>query len=574
VTARAAPARTARIAPPLSAARPAASCGTDANLADVKTIAPLPSKLNRCARGALALGMLVAGLLPIGVRADTSTMRITMKEQPNALNPLITTQFTENYLTEAIFSGLTKLDDHERAIPDLAQTVPSVANGGISRDGKTIVYHLRRNARWQDGVPVTADDVVFTFAKIRDDRVPYVSRALYDAVTRVEARDPYTVVVHLAHAEPDAMLEIFVAGQNGEIVPKHLLDHVDDMLHAPFNAAPIGSGAYRLERWDRGSSVTLRANAAYFLGAPTIDRIVVSFVPDSNTRALSVLSHDSDLAPIEPVNAPAAAATAGVRVVSLVQPTLVYLHFRVDVPPLDDLRLRRALTLPLDRRAIADKTYLHEAEPATEIIMPESPFFTTPSVPAPNPAEARAALDAAGWHPGPDGIRVRGGQRLSIVITCIAGDASNLRTAVAVQSAWRDIGVESAVRPLPQNLLYGPTGTLASGDFSVALTTYSFPITPDRTEFLAIAGIPPSGYNYGRFRDKTLDALMSRAHYSLDPAERRRLYAQVAARVDAEIPVYPLVWKKAVFAIATRVDGVSPEPVNSDFWNVTNWRLH
>jgi peptide/nickel transport system substrate-binding protein len=502
------------------------------------------------------------------------TLRIALREQPNTLNPLVSTQYDENYLTEGIFSGLTKLDDREIAQPDLATVVPSVPNGGISRDGKTLTYHLRPNARWQDGVPVTAADVVFTFDKLRDPAVPYVSRTLYDAVQRVEARDAHTVVVHLSHPQPDAPYELFVAGQNGEIVPKHLLEHVTDMLHAPFNAAPVGSGAYRVERWDRGSSLTLRANRDYFGGAPNVDKVIVSFVPDSNSRALGVLSHDLDLAPIEPVNVPAAAATQGVRVISLVQPYLIYLHFRVDTPPLDDVNVRRAITLAIDRAAIAQKTFLNQAIPAAEIVPPESPFNSAKNVPPPNLAAAARALDSAGWHLGPDGMRQRNGQRLSIVITAIAGNATNLRTAVVLQSAWKALGVDSMVRPLPSNLLFGPEGVLARGEFTAALVTYGFPITADRSAFLASSSIPPSGYNYGRYRDAALDRLMAGAHYSLDTALRKRLYAQIAAKVAADVPVFPLVWQKAVFGVSTRVDNIRPEPVNSDFWNAAAWRVH
>jgi peptide/nickel transport system substrate-binding protein len=501
-------------------------------------------------------------------------VRIALHEQPNTLNPLVSTQYDENYLTEAIFSGLTKLDDHERVQPDLAQAVPTTANGGISRDGKTLTYHLRRNARWQDGPPVTADDVVFTFAKIRDNRIPYVSRALYNVVDRVEARDAHTVVVHLTHPEPDAPYEIFVAGQNGEIVPKHLLEHVDDMLHAPFNAAPIGSGAYRLTQWDRGSSVTLTANHDYFLGPPAVDRIVISFIPDSNTRALAVLSHTIDLAQIQPNNVAAAAATPGIRVVSMAQPTLVYLHFRIDTPPFDDLHLRRALTLPIDRLDIARKTYLGQAEVATDIVMPESPFYRPAAIPRPDRDAARAQLDAAGWRVGPDGMRQRNGQRLTIVLTCIAQDAANLRTAVVLQSTWRDLGIETDIRPLPANLLYGTTGTLATGNFSVALVSYSFSITPDRSEYLASDAIPPSGYNYARLRDPVLDKLIDAAHYTVDPARRKTDFGRIIARVNAEVPVFPIVWIKAVWAVASRVDGIRPEPVNSDLWNVTTWQVH
>lgn len=507
-----------------------------------------------------------------GATAPPATVHIALREQPNTLNPLVSTQFDENYLTEGIFSGLTKLDDREQAQPDLAVAVPTVANGGISRDGRTIVYHLRPNARWHDGVPVTASDVTFTFEKIRDDRVPYVSRAVYDAVESVEARDAHTAVVHLARPEPDAPYELFVAGQNGEIVPRHLLEHVTDMLHAPFNAAPVGSGAYRFERWDRGSSITLRANAGYFGGPPAIDRIVVGFIPDSNTRALGVQSHDVDLAQIEAVNAPAAAATGGVRVVSLVQPTLVYLHFRVDAPPLNDVRLRRALSLAVDREDIARKMFLGQAQAATDIVPPQSPFSGSRPLAAPNPDAARRLLEQAGWRAGSDGIRQRDGRRLTLVLTCIAGEASNTRTAIELQSAWKAIGIEASLRPLPYNLLHATNGTLAAGDFSVALVSYSFAVTPDRSSWLSSRAIPPNGYNYARLRDPVLDRLINAAHYSLDARFRKSVYARINARVDAELPVFPVVWRKAVFAVSDRVTGIRPEPVNSDLWNAAAWR--
>src|SRR5580704_6053050 len=97
----------------------------------------------------------------------TQTLHVALPGQPNTLDPLIGAQFYENYLDEAIFSGLTVIDDKGNIVPDLAQTVPSRANGGVSPDGRTLVYRLRPGVLWQDGVPLTAADVVFTFARMR-----------------------------------------------------------------------------------------------------------------------------------------------------------------------------------------------------------------------------------------------------------------------------------------------------------------------------------------------------------------------------------------------------------------------
>jgi len=520
----------------------------------------------------MRIAAVVAAAVWLTGAAPDSTVRIALREQPNTLNPLLATQFDENYVCEGIFSALTVLDDQGRVQADLAEAVPSRANGGISADRKQLVYKLRRNARWHDGVAVTADDVVFTFAKMRDPKVPFPSLTQYETVDRVEARDAHTVVVHLKRPAPDAPAEIFVNGQNGAIIPKHLLEHVTDFAHAAFNGAPIGSGPYRLARWERGSSLRLIANHDYFGGAPSVERLDVTFLPDSNTRAFALESHGVDLAQIAAVNIPAVRA-AGLRVASVVQPSLVYLLYRVDAPPFADVLLRRALSRAVDPNEIAKKVYLGEATPATDLLPPQSPYHATRAVAGANLSEAASLLESAGWRVGADGIRARGGNRLSVTLTTIAGNASLLRAAVLLQAAWKTIGVETSVRSLQTNLLYAPGGTLPSGDFTVALVSFSFPITPDRTQLLASQAVAPTGFNDGRYRDPALDRLFAAAHFEADVAKRKLLFAQIDRRVMDNVPVFPIVWTKAVFAISPRVDGVRPEPVNSDLWNVATWRV-
>jgi peptide/nickel transport system substrate-binding protein len=376
----------------------------------------------------------------------------------------------------------------------------------------------------------------------------------------------------LKRPAPDAPAEIFVNGQNGAIVPKHLLEHAGDLAHAPFNGAPVGSGPYRLERWERGSSLRLVANHDYFGGAPRVERIDFTFLPDSNTRAFAAESHGVDLTRIEAVNEPAVRA-AGARIVSVVQPSLAYLLYRVDAAPFDDVRVRRAFARAIDPAEIAAKVYLGEAAPATDLLPPRSPYHATRPASRGDLAAAAMLLEAAGWRAGADGVRVRGGQRLSFTLTTLAGNASLLRAAVLLQSDWKALGAESSVRPIQTNLAFAPGGTLAGGDFSVALTNISFPVTPDRSQLLSTQALAPAGFNNGRYRDPVLDRLMAAAHAEIDDAKRSRLFAQIDRRITENVPVFPIVWTKAVFAVSPRVENIRPEPVNSDLWNVATWRV-
>ena len=148
-------------------------------------------------------------------------VRYAISNDLNTLNPVLGGLAYENAVEEAIFNGLVKLDDHERIIPDLAVDVPSPQNGGVSADGRTITYHLRRGVRWQDGVPVTSADVAFTFARIEDPKVNAPNSAPYTHVASLTTPDPYTVVVHLKAPWAPAIGQLFCDGENGSIIPAH-----------------------------------------------------------------------------------------------------------------------------------------------------------------------------------------------------------------------------------------------------------------------------------------------------------------------------------------------------------------
>ncbi len=506
--------------------------------------------------------------------ARTQTLHVALPGQPNTLDPLIGAQFYENYLDEAIFSGLTVIDDKGNIVPDLAQTVPSRANGGVSPDGRTLVYRLRPGVLWQDGVPLTADDVVFTFARMRDPKTGFPSTSEYDNVASVTARDVHTVVVRLKQPDADAVAEIFVNGQNGAIVPRHVLANVADLHRGAFVDHPVGSGPYVVDVWHRGSDLQLHANHAYFGGRPAIERLDVAFIPDVNTLALKLHTGEADFAPgITPAAVTFLRSTPGLRIVAVPSEDVVMVENRVDAPPLDDPRVRRALGLAIDRSTVARKGYLGFAIPAAELVPPRSPYATDRTAPSADPTTAGRLLDEAGWRRGRDGLRIRNGQLLALTLTTVAGARALTTAATLLQSTWRSLGIDVAIRPVQINALYAPDGVLASGNFQFDLIALGFATTADRSTLLATRSIPPNGLNYARYRSAKVDAAIDAARGSLDPASRRRAFAIIAQRVAQDAPYLPIVWGTTVFAISNHLVGVKPEPVNSDFWNVATWQL-
>ena len=496
-------------------------------------------------------------------------------QQPNSLDPLHAVQFYENYLAEAIFSALCVIDDHGNPSPDIAREVPTKRNGGISADGKTITYHLRDGVRWQDGVPLTSADVAFTLARMRDPKWNFPETTVYSIIDRLDTPDPHTVVLHLHSAWADATSELFVGGQVGSIVPEHVLRNVTDPETSTFESAPIGSGPYAVERWERGSRIELRANPRYFRGKPHIDRIEIDFVPDQNVLALRVKDGELDFSPQMPQTFAAELHdSASLRVRAVPTYTDVELCFEVQRAPFDDARVRRALSLAIDRKRLVTSIYHGFALADDDMVPPQSPFHTADPTfrPGGSLPEAAHLLDAAGWKLGPDGIRHKGAKALSFSLTTQSGYAAIAGDAVQVQAMWRVIGVDASLRPIVSNMLYAPGGTMLSGNFSVGILTDGYTVSADRADTLTTNGFPP-GRNYSRYSDRDVDAWTAQARVTDDLAKRRPLYSAISLRLKRDAPLPVVLWVELVYVYNGALSGLRPEPVNSDFWNVYDWSL-
>ena len=505
-----------------------------------------------------------------------STLRIGMVQQPNTLNPLIQTQFSENYIDEALFSSLTVLDERGEVTPDLAERVPTRENGGVSRDGRTITYHLRAGVKWHDGVPLTADDVVFTFEKMRDPATGFAASSTYDPVDSVSAPNPLTVVVRLRKPWADAVGELFVNGQFASIVPRHVLERSRDIKTDPFGGHPVGSGPYVFKGWARDGELVLVANPNYFRGKPAIAELRIQFVPDSETLAIKLRTGELDFVP--GVNAgalPTIVQNKKLRVVESPTESLTYLTYRVDRGLFADRAVRQAFSDAVDRNAIAQKAFLGHAQPAAELVPPWSQFAALTTPPRRDLRAARDLLERDGWHVGSDGIRMKNGRPLHAVLTTIAGSRPGAIAAVMLQAAWRSMGADVGIRPVQVNVLYAPsTGIAARGDFTFMLNGEGFSAGADRGEILVSTSLPPQGTNYARYRDAEIDRAIERERTTLDVSGRKRAFAAIARRVAIDEPYLPLVWTKRIAVVVNTLEGLRSETVNSDFWNVYAWRLN
>ncbi|MBV9440466.1 MAG: hypothetical protein JOZ24_10785, partial [Candidatus Eremiobacteraeota bacterium] len=349
---------------------------------------------------ALALSAaLAACLMSAGTAAEPPPLRIALSTEPNSLSPLLALNDYEQFVDRLVFDVLVAADERGNLVPRLAAQVPTLENGGISRDGRTLTYHLRRNVRWHDGVRFTSRDVAFSFGAMMNPANNVANRHGYDLVERVETPDPFTVVFRMKRPYGPAVVTLFSDNTPNAIFPEHLLGKLPDLDRIAFNEQPIGTGPYKLMRWRRGQSVELEANAAYYLGAPKIRRLSIRFVGDEGSILNQLRAHDIDAYVITSLNAFGLGKTIpGIRgVPSDVHGASVVL-MNTQAGPTRDPRVRRAIAAAIDKRTIVAR-FTFGAATQAQADLPPFMWAHDPTVRAQgyDPGLARRLLREAGY---------------------------------------------------------------------------------------------------------------------------------------------------------------------------------
>ena len=510
---------------------------------------------------------------------QAGVLRIGSRLVPDTLNPVVGTQAIDTDLALLWGSFLTSVDDQSRVVPDLSTAVPSLANGGISKDGRTITYHLRRGVKWQDGAPFSADDVVFTWHVVMNAANFVPSRGGYELVTSIDEPDKYTLVVHLKKPFAPFIRTFFALSSTSYIIlPKHLLGGLPDINHADFNNHPIGTGPFKVVSNEKDVEVTFAANPTYFRGPPHLREIVYHIVPNDNTLLTQIKTHELDMYyRASEAQAPSLASIPGTKVYETAFTRFGDIGFNASHPPLDDVRVRRALAYATDKAELIHKI-THDVNVPADSDQPPFLWAHTSSVTRYpfDPGKARAMLDAAGWAPGPDGIRRKNGVPLTLMMTGYTGSATLNATQEVVQREWRDVGVDVQIKNYPTNVLYAPlgdNGVEQSGRFDSIVESWGNGSDPDDAVLFVCANAPPNGWNVYHLCDKRLDAAEAIALSVNDQTVRKEQYAIVQQRLADQVPVIFLWFERYITVANSDLTGFRPSHVGSEWWNPWEWSI-
>jgi peptide/nickel transport system substrate-binding protein len=505
-------------------------------------------------------------------------LRIGVRTNPRTLNPLLVTSNVEMSLARLTNDVLVTADENGKLIPSLAAVVPTRENGGISQDGRTITYHLRHDVKWHDGVPFTSADVAFSFAAVMNPKNVIETRDGFDRVTSVTTPDPYTAVFHYRAPYAPAIATVF--GDSSLpycIVPKHLLARYPNLNDVPFNSAPIGTGPFRFVRWNRSDEIVYEANPQYFKGAPKLKRIVVKLLADENTTVNQLRSHEIDWAFEGTIGAYRDLKDVP-NVVAQITPTNGFNHLQVQTQhePFDDVRVRRAISLALDRDTLTRTLALGAVQPAN-VDFPPFLWAHDASIPPTKRdlAKANALLDAAGLPRGADGMRTFKGKPLAIDFVYQPEGALGRREVVVIQAQLRDVGLDVRPRAVTSSLFLAPAevgGVLRKGNFDISLVEWTAGVDPDDSTMLTCANLSPSGYNEERYCSKTMDAAQARALGTFDQRERKAAYSAIERELVDQAPLIPIFWIPWIEGLSDDVRGVHPNPA-IETWNAWQWSI-
>jgi len=506
---------------------------------------------------------------------------IGMQQEPEILCEAVNSMVAVVYVSNLIFSKFVRHDDAMELVPDLIVEIPTHENGGISPDNLSYIYHLRPEARWHDGVPVTSRDVEFTWRVMMHPDINVETRQGWDVIESVETPDPHTVVFHLRETYANFVGDCFY---DESVLPEHLLEDAlgPDFQSAPFHTAPVGSGPFVFDEWVSGSHLVVKANRDWYGEGPYLDEIVIVFVPDGD--ALLMQLEAGQVMGID--NAPDGLLSIEDRLPEVKiyrNPALFNEHLDVNLedPILCDRRVRQAIAVAIDREELSEKIYQGIWIPAYSDDHPDSPYHTDTGrrLLAHDPERARGLLREAGWvDRDGDGVRERGGVPLEIEITTTAGRENRERTEIVLQQQLASVGIRLVINNHHPSVLFGSFdegGLLKTGKFQLALYAFLTPPDPSTKEgSYSSRFIPPAGQNHSRIRDEKLTGLLARGSAEVDPARRKRIYDEVDVILAEELPIIPLLWVTQLDAMPLALEGYRPNPTQSgDTWNAARWRL-
>jgi peptide/nickel transport system substrate-binding protein len=516
------------------------------------------------------------------------------------LNPHFAVGTKDQDGSRIFYEPLASWDPDGNMAPILASEIPTPQNGGVSKDGKSVTWKLKKGVTWHDGKPFTADDCVFTWEFCADPATASVSSGTYKDI-KVEKIDSHTIKVNFSKPTP-FWADAFV-GVRGMVIPKHLFSAYkgDKSREAPTNLKPVGTGPYEFVDFKPGDIVRGKLYANYHMpNRPYFDTIEMKGGGDAVSAARAVIQtgefdyawnmqvEDEILKRMEQGGKGKADIVAGGNI-EHIQCNFTDPNKEVDGerssaktthPVLTDPVVRQALNLLVDRGSVQEQIYGRTGIATANFLNEPKRYASKATKFEFNVDKANQILEAAGWKKGSDGIRAKDGKKLKFLYSTSI-NAPRQKTQAIVKQAAAKAGIELELKSVTASVFFSSdvanpdTYTHFYTDIQMFTTTMT---QPDPELFMnqftsweiASKENKWQGRNVTRWRNDEYDKLYRAAESELDPVKRAALFIKMNEMVIQNVVVIPVVFRPRVAAVGARMR-VEQSGWDSDFWNLQNW---
>jgi peptide/nickel transport system substrate-binding protein len=484
------------------------------------------------------------------------------------LIPNITTDAASHAIGALIYDGLVQTDKDLNWVSSMAESWQ------FSKDCLTLTFKLRKNVKWHDGKPFTAEDVHFTYKAMMNPKTPTAYRDDFELVRDVQVLDPYTVRV--IYSQPYAKA---VGSWGTAMLPKHLLaKYVEEgkLREAPQNMQPVGTGPYRFQEWKSGEKVVVVANKDYYVeGRPYLGRIVYRIIPSQATIFLELKAKGVDMADLTAIQyarqTEYPAFKQDYNKFHYPGGGYTYFGFNLKDPRFADRRVRQAFAHAINKPDLIEGVVMGLAREATGPLRPGTWPYTDKVKRYPyDPAKAKSLLAAAGWSDrNGDGIlRNKDGQPFSFTIRTNQGNEERKKVAELIQQRLKEIGIQTDIQTIEWAAFLKEY--IKQKRFEAIILGWGTGIDPDQYPIWHSSQMGPDQLNQISFSNAEVDALLEKGRTSCHQQERVATYRRIQEILAEEQPVVFLYFKDALPVVSSRVRGIKPEAAGIGY-NFIDW---
>ena len=542
-----------------------------------------------------------------GQRGAGGTLKILYWQAPTILNTHLA-QGTKDYdAGRLVLEPLASMGPDGKPVLNLAAELPTLDNGGISKDQKSITWKLRQDVKWSDGSPFTADDVVFTYQYVADPGTASSDTQTVDGVDAVAAKDQYTVMVTYKDPNPNPY-QLFVSGYGNILQKKQFQEFIGAKAKdAPGNLAPIGTGPYKVVDFKPGDVVTYTLNENYRdPNKPYFKDVQIKGGGDAVSAARAAFqTGEADYAwnlQVEAQVLNQLSQGGKANLITALSPNVERLLINFSDPNPDlgdnrgepstkhpffsDLNVRKAFAMAVDRKSMAEQLYGPAGQATCNMITspPDVVSKNTDSMDVCkyNIDKANQLLDQAGWTRGSDGIRQKDSVRMHVVYQTTVNSLRQKEQDI-VKQGWEKIGVEVELKSVDAGVFFssdaGNPDTAAHFYTDVEMFTNGAS-WPDQTQYVylwttdAVAAKANQwhGNNYSRWSNSDYDQIYNQLKTETDPNKRKDLIVKANDLLVSNVVVIPLVARtQPTDAISKDIQGEIPNPWDSVLWQIADW---